>query len=216
MTEPLDAVGLTVRLAARTRRSFLTGAALIAAIACALDIAFALGSGWDGWLLVVWPIVLFVLWLAILGTAVEWTVAGGELRRRGWLSRRGREPAVVMALSDRVVIVHDSRNRWRIQPFGPSIWLRPREAALLVTATEHAGVRVIDWRGDWARRHRLLDSLGVVMQFGTGMAGLAVVLVIATGHDVFPPLYLAFVGVAWAYLAIDYLPWMIRPRYRDT
>jgi hypothetical protein len=212
MTDSGQVSNQPVRVNARTRRSFLISTALMAAIACMLDLAFALGSGWDGWWLATWPVGMLVLWLIGLGTATEWTAAGGELRRRGWLSRPGREPTAVMALGPQVEIVHDSRTRWRIQPFGPSIWTRGREAAPLAAALESAGVRVVDWRRDWARRHRLLDALGVLFQFGTGVGGLAVVLVIATGQQVPMPLYLPFMASIWLYLGFDYLPWMIRRR----
>jgi len=83
----------------------------------------------------------------------------------------GREPSTVMELGPQLEIVHETRSGWRIRPYGPTIYVPFRRTTPLAGAMERAGVRVVDWRGDWARRHRLLDRLGALIGLvgGVGM-----------------------------------------------
>jgi hypothetical protein len=79
-----------------------------------------------------------------------------------------------------------------------------------------AGVRVIDWRGDWERRHRLLDRLGLLITL-VGAVGLLVT--VAQG-----PLHAVGIAAFWASgsammlgFTIDFLPWrMRRPSATDA
>src|ERR1035437_10218471 len=107
-----------VRFNERTWRRGLAQVGFIAGVACLLDLEFALGLGWSDWALVVGPIVFLVLLLLMLAGTAEWTIAGHELRRRGWLSRPGREPSLVMELGPQVEIVHETRRLWRVRPNG--------------------------------------------------------------------------------------------------
>ena len=196
-----------VRFNARTWRGVLAQMGLIAAAACQLTLTLALGYGWDGWMLAI-PVILFiVIFVPIVGYGVEWTVVGHELRSRRWRSLPGRQPSLVGELGPQVEIVHETRNRWRIAPYGPEIYVWPRSATSLTGAMERAGVRVTDWRGDWARRHRRLDRLGLAIQLA---ASAGVFVAIALGGPMRPFGFVAFWtswGALYLALAIDYLPW---------
>ena len=198
-----------VRFNGRTWRGVLAQTGVIAAVACLLDLEFALGLGWSDWALAVVPIVFLVLLLFMLAGTTEWTIAGHELLRRGWLSRPGREPSLVMELGPQVQIVHESRLVWRVRPNGLALggW----QAGRLIGAMERAGVHVNDWRGDWARRHRLLNTFSVLGYCGA----VAIVVVIALGglkpgSGVSFFLYFTAIGALCLGLAIDYLPWSMR------
>jgi uncharacterized RDD family membrane protein YckC len=197
-----------VSVGARTRRGVLARLGFVAVAACLLDLEFALGLGSSDWALVVGPIVFIVLSLLMLAGTAELTIAGHELRRRGWLSRPGREPSLVMELGPQVQIVHESRLVWRVRPNGLSLgaW----QARGLSGAMERAEVRVNDWRGDWARRHRLLDILGVLAIYG-GLAGIIAMPILGSQGSLFRAAA-AFTcsGAIFLGLAIDYLPWSMR------
>jgi hypothetical protein len=197
-----------VSTGARTRRGVLARLGFIAVAACLLDLEFALGLGSSDWALVVGPIVFLVLLLLMLAGTAEWTIAGHELRRRGWLSRPGREPSLVMELGPQVEIVHETRRLWRMRPNGLALggWQTRR----LLGAMEGAGVRVNDWRGDWARRHRLLDTLGGLALYG-GLAGMIVMPALGWHWSLFrAAVGFACSGAVLLGLAIDYLPWSMR------
>jgi hypothetical protein len=74
---------------------------------------------------------------------------------------------------------------------------------------ERAGVRVIDWRGDWARRHRLLDRLGVPITL-VGSVGLLVTAAQGPLRAVGFASYCVFWGALMLGFAIDFLPWRMR------
>src|ERR1035437_8486275 len=192
---------------ARTRRGVRARLGFVAVPACLLDLEFALGLGLSDWALTVGPIVFIVLLFLMLAGTAEWTVAGHELRRRGWLSRPGREPSLVMELGPQVQIVHESRLVWRVRPNGLSLgaW----QVRGLSGAMERAGVRVNDWRGDWARRHRLLDILGGLALYG-GLAGIIVMPILGSQWSLFRAAAFTCSGAIFLGLAIDYLPWSMR------
>jgi hypothetical protein len=213
----IDSRGATdqpVRFGARTWRAVLGLLALGAAAACVLALVLARwliaqGFDWADWALVI-PIVAFtVLWLVIMAAITEWTIAGHELRRRRWLSWPGREPSTVMELGPHLEIVHETRSGWRIRPYGPTIYVPSRRTTPLTSAMERAGVRVIDWRGDWARRHRLLDRLRVPIGLGGGV-GLLVTVAQGPLRALGFAAYCVFWGALMLGFAIDYLPWRMR------
>jgi hypothetical protein len=177
---------------------------------------FALAFGWSGWVLAIGLIFFLATWLLLLGASTEWTIADHELRRRRWLSRPGSEPSVVMALSPQVWLVHESRLLWRVWPNGPALGGQSWQTHGLINAMEGAGVRVNDWRGDWARRHRVLDTLGLLTLWG----GLAGIIVWPAVRAAWPGLFTATAGLAcsgavFLGLAIDWLPWSMRDSARD-
>ena len=210
----IDSVGATdqpVKLGARRPRAVLAQAGIIAAGACLLALEFALAFGWSDWMLAVWLIFFLTIWLPVLAGSTEWTIAGHELRRRRWLSRPGSEPSVVMALGPQVEMVHKSRLVWSLVPTGPVLAWQPWQARRFVEAVQEAGVPVNDWRGEWARRHRRLDMLGLVVFYG----GLAGIIVMPAIRAQWPGAFtatagLACAGAAFLGLAIDYLPWEMR------
>jgi hypothetical protein len=161
--------------------------------------------------------VWLVGWLANTFAATEWTIEGHELRRRRWLSRPGRNPRQVMELGPQVEIVHESWGRWRIRPYGFAIDVRPSQTSRLVEAMERAGVRVTDWRGDWTRRHRLLNAIGLLAMPG----GLVAVFAAAAFAPLRPesPIgliaWLACVGALVVGIAIDFLPWKLQSSRAD-
>jgi len=177
----------------------------------------AQGFDWVDPVMMLIPIpVIIAIWLTILGTATEWTIAGHELRRRGWLSRPGSEPAAVMELGPQLEIVHETRSGWRIRPYGPAVYVARGQAASLTGAMERAGVRVVDWRGDWAGRHRLLDRLAVPITL-VGSAGLLVTAAQAPWRAEGVAAYCVFWGAMMLGFAIDFLPWRIkRPSARGA
>jgi hypothetical protein len=76
---------------------------------------------------------------------------------------------------------------------------------------ERAGVRVIDWRGEWARRHQRLDLLGLLVYYG-GLVGIIVMQAIRAQWpgEITATAVLACPGAMFLGLAIDYLPWKMR------
>ncbi len=213
-----------VRFNERTGRAVLARVGWYVAVACAGGVAFARVFGWSNWGLY-WLFPWFVGWLSSTLKATEWTIAGHELRRRRWLSRPGSEPSTVMDLGPDVKAVHETRYRWRVWP--NVIFVAPWQARRLVEAMERADVRVNDWRGDWARRHRLLDTFGLFTYYG-GAVGVFVALALLPlprpGSGAGAGAFLAPVGAVAICLAavvlglaIDYLPWSIRePSARDA
>jgi hypothetical protein len=212
--KPVAALGQFVRLNERTRQGVLAWIALWIVATCILELVLARslidqGFDWFDPVLLISVPVFIAVGLVIVGMVREWTITGNELRGRGWLSRPGRNPSLVTKLGPHLEIVHETRTGWRIEPYGPTIYVSRGQAASLIGAMERAGVRVIDWRGDWARQHRLLDRLGVLMGLG---GGVGLLVTVAQG----PPLALGFTAfcVFWGALmlgfAIDFLPWKMR------
>jgi hypothetical protein len=213
----MDSEGATdqpVRVGARTWRGVLgllgVGAAATGVLAFVLARSLiAQGFDWvDPVMLIPIPFII-AAGLVMVGTITEWTIANHELRRRGWLSRPGRNSSPVMELGPRLEIVHETRTGWRIRPYGPAIYVAPGQAAPLIGAMERAGVRVIDWRGDWARRHRLLDRLGVPITL-VGSVGLLVTSAQGPLRAVGFASYCVFWGALMLGFAIDFLPWRMR------
>ncbi len=213
----MDSEGATdqpVRVGARTWRGVLglLGVGAVATGVLAFVLARSLiaqGFDWvDPVMLIPIPFVI-AAGLVMVGTITEWTIANHELRRRGWLSRPGRNPSPVVELGPHLGIVHETRTGWRIQPYGPAIYVAPAQAASLIGAMERAGVRVIDWRGDWARRHRLLDRLGVPITL-VGSVGLLVTAAQGPLRAVGFASYCVFWGALMLGFAIDFLPWRMR------
>jgi hypothetical protein len=204
-----------VRLDARTPRGFSAGVALAAAFGCFFGLGFARVFGRPGWAPALGP--LFAIGLALLNVAAttEWTVAGHDLCRRGWLSKPGSEPHVVMTLGPQVEFVHEHSRDWQLRPRGPSIVLWPWQAASFVSAIESTGVRISDWRGDWARRHPLLDKLGLLAQLGLVAGGMAEMLLIAIGWQMPQLLSWLFYSSFLLVIALDFLPWnLLQPTIR--
>jgi len=114
MIDSTDTTDQSVRFNERTGRAVLRRVGWYAAVACAGGIAFAMGYGWANWLLAYWFFLCLVGWLSNTLKATEWTVAGRELGRRGWLSWPGRKPSKVMDLGPDVEAVHETRYLWRI------------------------------------------------------------------------------------------------------
>lgn len=172
-----DATEQPVRFNGRTGRGVLAWIGLGVLAFCALELVgarFLIAQGFD-WvdpvMLIPIPVGL-AIGLLIVGTVTEWTIADHELRCRGWLSRPGSKPSAVMELGPQLEIAHETRSGWRIRPYGPAIYVARGQAAALTRVMEHAGVRVNDWRGEWERRHRLLDRLGPLITLAAAVAGL--------------------------------------------
>ncbi len=93
--------------------------------------------------------------------------------------------------------------------------LWPWQTASFVSAMERTGVRISDWRGDWARRHRLLDKLGLLAQFGLVTSCMAEILLPAIGWQV-PQLLSLLVSLSVLLVfALDFLPWnLLQPTIR--
>ena len=214
MMASTDATEQPVRFNGRTGRGVLAWIGLGVLAFCALELVgarllIAQGFDWVDPVLLI-PVPVFIaVGLVIVGTVREWTIAGYELRGRGWLSRPGRNPSPVMELGPHLEIVHETRTGWRIQPYGPAIYVARGQAASLIGAMERAGVRVIDWRGDWARRHRLLDRLGVLIGL---VGGVGLLVTVAQGHQgaLGFAAYCVFWGALMLGFAIDFLPWRMR------
>ena len=214
MTESSGFADQPVRLNQRSRRGVLMWIGLGVLAVCLLEFLgarslIAQGFDWVDPVLLI-PIPVFIaVGLVIVGTVREWTIAGYELRGRGWLSRPGRNPSPVMELGPHLEIVHETRTGWRIQPYGPAIYVARGQAASLTGAMERAGVRVIDWRGDWARRHRLLDRLGLPITL-VGSVGLLVTAAQGPLRALGFASYCVFWGALMLGFAIDFLPWRMR------
>lgn len=210
----IDSIGTTdgpFRWGARTWRVVLAQAGVVSAGACAVALVFALAFGWSEWAVAIGFIFFVAIWLLLVALSTEWSIADHELRRLRWLSRPGREPSVVMALGPQVELVHQSRLLWRLAPNGPALGGQPWQMHRLIEAMERTGVRINDWRGDWARRHRVLDVLGLVTLWG----GLAGIIVMPALRAAWPGSLTAWAGLACSVavfvgLAIDWLPWSMR------
>jgi len=217
MIDSTGAINDQARLNERTGRAVSARVGLFVAVAAVGGPAFAIGYGWTNWIVPYWLGVWLVGWLSNTLALTEWTVAGHELRRRRWLSRPGRKPRAVVELGPQVEIVHESWGRWRMKPSGFAIDIQPWQTSHLVGAMERAGVRVTDWRGDWARRHGLLNATGVLALCG----GLVAVFVAAAFAPLRPesPLspiaWLACLGALLAAMAINYLPWKVHSSGAD-
>jgi hypothetical protein len=211
-----------IRVNARTWRGVLAQVGLAAALGCWWVVVGSIphtgwlwslqGSDRFAWVLFTWASSFVVIWRLALGRTIEWTVAGGELRRRRWLSRPGSRPSAVMPLSSDCEIVHETRNRWRVWPEGSEIRMWPGQTARLTQAMRRAGVRVEDFRGDWEREHRGLNSVAK-LTYGAGVAAFlaapAVGIALGTG---LPLLMLVAAGVAASVgQSIDRQPWT-RPK----
>ena len=210
----IDSVGTPdqrFRLGARTWRGVAAQAGVIAVGSCLIVVLSALAFGWSDWLLAVGFIFFLSVWLLILAVSAEWTIADHELRRRRWLSRPGSEPFLVMALGPQVEMVHENRVVWRVVPEGPALGVQPWQAQGLVEAMEQAGVRIDDWRGDWAQRHRSLDILGLLVLWG-GLVGIIVMPALRAEWpgEVTATAGLVCSGAVFLGLAIDWLPWSVR------
>jgi hypothetical protein len=198
----------------RTRRGVLVWLGLGVLAVCVLEFLGArslIAQGFD-WvdLVMLFPIPLVIaIGLVMVGTVAEWTIAGRELRRRSWLSRPGSKPSPVMELGPHFEIVHETRTGWRIRPHGPAIHVARGQATSLTGAMERAGVRVIDWRGDWARRHRLLDRVGLLITL-VGAVGMLVTVAQEPLHTVGIAAFWASWGAMMLGFTIDFLPWRMR------
>ena len=204
-----------VRFWARTWQGFLGAVGVAAAFATFADLTLAYGFDATDWAPAFWPICFASSLFLLLAITSEWTVEGQVLRRRSWLSLPGHEPDAVMVLGPGVEIVHESRSTWRFRPNGPAIGATPWQETSLTGALRHAGVRIDDWRGDWAKRHRRLDMLGKLATAG-GIVGM--ILAIAQGPwwphiggttvaaEAFST-YILLLG-----LSIDVMPWRMRKR----
>jgi hypothetical protein len=190
----------TCRLNARTRRTVVAQAILAAALAGWFLILESVpqsgpqssgrSSDWFALNLALTAAVFVVVWRVLIGRTTEWTVAGGKLLRRKWLSRPGGEPRVLMPLGPEAEIVHESRTRWRVWPDGSAIdvmW--PRQASRFVGAVAGAGARVDDFRGDWGREHPRLNRAAILAYCLGAVAFLAtpvVALLLGSGLPVIP------------------------------
>jgi len=202
-----------VTLNRRTRRGVLLWMGLGVLAVCVLEFVLARslvaqGFDWVDPLLFIPIPVLILIMLVIVGTVSEWTIAGHELRRRSWLSRSG-SPLLVMELGPNQEIVHETRTGWRIRPYGPAIYMSRGQARTLIGAMDRAGVRVIDWRGEWERRHRLLDRLGLMIKL-IGAVGLLVTVAQGPLRAMGYAAFIVFWGAMMLGLAIDLLPWRMR------
>ncbi len=198
-----------VRFNARTRVTVLAVAGWTAAITALLGVSIAVGYGWDGWLLTIPLLAVVAILAGVFGSAMEWTVAGNVLSGRRWYSRPGISPAQVAQLRPHLRIVHEGRYLWRVRPSGPAIYVQPWRAVALAEAMHLAGVQVDDWRGEWALRHRMLDSIGLAIQFASA-AGMFLAIVL--GGSMRPLGFVSF----WASMAgllvgltIDVGPWKV-------
>ena len=210
MIDGMDSAQEPIRFNARTGLGVLIQAGIIAAATALLGVSTAVGYGWDGWLLAIPLVAIVVILVPVFATATEWTVAGDVLSSRRWYSWPGRAPSPVAQLGPHLGIAHEGRYRWRLQPYGPAIYVQQWRTQALIGAMQRAGVHVDDWRGQWALRHRLLDRAGVAIQF---VAAAGMFVAIALGGTLRPFGFVTFwVSMAGmvASLAIDYLPWKRR------
>lgn len=153
MIESRGAIDQPVKFNERAWRAVLLRVGWWVVVAFAGCVAFA-RNDWPNWLPAYWLFLWSVGWLSNTLRATEWTIAGDGLGRRSWLSWPGSRPSKIMDLGPDVEAVHETRCRWRVWP--NAILVAPWQAQRLVEAMERANVRVDDWRGEWARRHRLM------------------------------------------------------------
>jgi hypothetical protein len=200
------------RLWTRTGPALLRRAGVAAAMAVFVDLAVVDALDALDWVIAIWLICFLSLCLLTFRWTTEWTITDDELQSRHWLSLPGRKPETVMAIGPQFEVVHESRMVWRIRPHGSALNAPSWNTAALKGPMEHAGVRVTDWRGDWVRRHRLLDRFGVLAYFG---GAIGMLLVVAQGpwwpYRIERNLVeMVAIGVMLLGWAIDYLPWKMR------
>lgn len=201
-----------IRVNARTARSVLARSGSTVGSAALLAVATNLGYAWDGWALAIPSIALFAILSGMFAADREWIVDGRRLFSRRWYSFPGREPRLVTELGPDRAFVHETRFRWRIEPFGPAIAVRAGQARTLAVTMAAAGVVVDDWRGNWAIRHRALDAIGRALQY---VAAVGMFVAIALGGPTQPAGFALFWGSMAAMsagFAIDFVPWSRRPR----
>lgn len=208
----LDARGgavLPVRLNERTGRAIFMRSIWFAAVATGGAIAFAIGYGPASFGLLYWLFLWLVGWSVQFGAAKEWTVDGRQLMCRRWRSRPGSEPTPVLELGPGVEVVHETWGRWRVWPGGFTMEIQPWASARLVAAVNGSGVRVEDWRGEWTRRHRLLDAAGLLAYYGGAIAVFAAVAFapVGTGSAFGFAAILMALGLFLVGLAANFLPW---------
>ena len=203
-----------VRFNERTGRAVARRLGWYIVVAGAGGIAFTRDFGWPSAGLAYWLFVWSAGWLSNTLAITEWTIAGRELRRRRWISWPGSKPSKVMDLGPEIEAVRETTYRWRVWP--NAVCVAPWQARHLVDAMQRADVRVNDWRGDWAHRHRLLNAVGVLAYCG-GAAAIfaALALLPQPGSDA--GAFMAPVGAVVLCLAafvlgwaIEYLPWSMR------
>jgi hypothetical protein len=209
--DPGGAAGRPFRLNPRTRATALILAVLVAAASFWLTALWSVpGIGGEPgpiWIpgLLIDPV--FVLCLGIFFAPPEWTISDGWLSRRSWRSMPGTKPTRLVALGPDVEIVHETRNRWRMQPDGYEIVTWGRSAGL-AAAMAQAGVRVDDFRGDWERQHPVINALAVLAYVGAVAALLSTPLFgFAIGHGI--PLTPVVVGICLVMVGrtLDRGPW---------
>ena len=209
-----ETVGTTrpVILNERTRAAMLMKVGLYLLVACAGELAFALAYGWPNSITIFWPILWLVGWLSNTLVATEWTIEGRELQSRSWRTPAGSRPQFAMELGPYVECVHETRTRWRIKPNGPAIAVGSAPAKRLVLAMELADVRVVDWRGDWERRHRWLRLCGLIFYYGGAVAVFVAIAIapLRPGGETAAVTALGLsLGAVFLGLAIDFLPWAV-------
>ena len=206
-----DIADQTIKFNERTRRAILRRVGWYVAVGCVGELAFGLGYGWSFWILAYYPILWLVGWLSNTFARTEWSIADHELRRRRWFSRPGSKPSATIELGQQVECVHVAWSRWRIWPGGYAIDVEPWQTSRVVGAMARAGVRVDDWRGDWSRRHRLLNAFGVLAYCGGAVAVFATIALAPLRPDS-PYGFVALgtaIGAFCLGLAIDFLPWTL-------
>jgi hypothetical protein len=172
--------GEGIRLNARTGRSVAAQAILAAALASWLLVLWSVPQSkpqpsesapdWLALNVALTVVAFLVIWRVLIGRTTEWTVAGGQLLRRRWMSRPGTEPRVLQPLGPEAEIVHETRSRWRVWPDGSAIdvmW--PGQASRFVGAVAGTGARIDDFRGDWERGHPRLNR-AARLAYGVGVA----------------------------------------------
>ena len=195
----------------REMRSVMIRVGIYIGVACIAGLAFLIGYG-PSWVIGYFLLVWLGGWLANTLALTEWTIAGGELGRRRWFSRPGSRPTLIMGLGPHVECVHETRGRWRVWPGGAAIDLLPGQAARLATAMEAAGVRIDDRRGEWVRRHRLLDAAGLLAYAGAFVAEFVAIAIGALARPLGAVLVAAGIAGLLAGLLIEVLPWEFRER----
>jgi hypothetical protein len=217
MLDSTGATGGTVRLNERTGRAIFMRAIWFAAVATGGTIAFTIGYGAGSFGVLYWLFLWFVGWSVQFGAVKEWSVDGHKLRCRRWRSRPGSEPTTVLDLGPGVEAIHETWGRWRVWPGGFTMEIEPWASARLVAAMNGAGVRVEDWRGDWTRRHRLLDAAGLLAYYGGAVAVFVAIAFAPVGPGNAPGFaaILLALGLFLAGFAVNFLPWqMSKQPYR--
>ncbi len=216
MNESSSGASCAGRLNARTPKGVVVHLGAAAALAGWMELVGLAPIRWTSWPrspdtaaidLASWAVVFAVTWRVMLGWTIEWTVAGGELRRRSWFSRPGSTPTEVLRFGPDAEIVHETRFRWRIWPTGSEIRIWPGQTRTLIEAIGAAGVHIDDFRGDWERGHRRLSNWALfaywvtaAVLFGSPAIGIAL------GSGPLTPILLALVA-AYVGDRIDQQPW---------